>query len=252
MDKNETINNLKEDIQDIYSIVNRFENTNKFHQLDIDLALSKVRNLYELFLKFNSKETYMSDNQEKEISTITKQTIQQQKKVLKEDIQIKEKEISEQDPSQKNQVKKIENKSEQETTEAAAEPEFIIETPSKKEIITESKSTNGSSEIVADKFQTKKFVHDNIAKNGSKNDMSTKMNSKPIKDINAAIGLNDKFIFIRELFDNNKDHYNETIQVLNNFDTFENAIVFLNENFDWDAEDANFIRLTELVRRKYL
>jgi len=252
MDKNETIKNLKEDIQDIYSIVNRFENTNKYHQLDIDLALSKVRNLYELFLKFNSQEIYTPEYQEKEISTITKQANQEQKIEPKEDIQIKTKEISEQMPNQENQAEEIETKSEQKITETVPEPEFIIETPSKQEIITESKSTNGSSEIVADKFQSKKFVHDNIIKNGSKKDVSSKMQSKPIKDINTAIGLNDKFIFIRELFGGDKDHYNETIQVLNNFDTFENAIEFLHENFDWDHEDDNFIRLTELVRRKYL
>ena len=77
------------------------------------------------------------------------------------------------------------------------------------------------------------------------------MQSKPINDINNAIGLNDKFIFIRELFGNNKELYHETIQVLNNFDTFENAVTFLNENFDWAEDDTNFERLKELVRRKY-
>jgi hypothetical protein len=77
------------------------------------------------------------------------------------------------------------------------------------------------------------------------------MQSKPIQDIASAISLNDKFIFIRELFKGDKEQYFETIQLLNNFDTYENAIGFLNENFDWEAEDPNFERLKELVKRKF-
>ncbi|PLX11557.1 MAG: hypothetical protein C0597_14855 [Marinilabiliales bacterium] len=104
---------------------------------------------------------------------------------------------------------------------------------------------------MADKFHSKKFVHDDIAKKNVKKDVSSKMQSKPINDINSAIGLNDKFIFIRELFGNDKMHYHETIQILNNFDNYDNAVEFLDENFDWDSDDTNYMRLKELVRRKY-
>jgi hypothetical protein len=251
MDKNEAIKILKEDIQDIYSIVNRFENTNKLHPLDIDLALSKVRNLYELFLKFNTQETYTPEYQKEEISTITKQEVPETKSEPIESV--KQIETPPIESPKKEEPKKVvvEIKPEVKNTETTTEPDFIIETPQKKEVIKETKTQTGS-EIMADKFQSKKFVHDTIAKNGSKNDVSSKLQSKPIKDITTAIGLNDKFIFIRELFKGDKDHYNETIQVLNNFDTYQNALQFLNENFDWDKEDENFIRLTELVRRKYM
>jgi len=120
-----------------------------------------------------------------------------------------------------------------------------------KPIVTQEKTNGSNPEILADKFQSKKFVHDNISKKSQKKDVSAKMQSKPIKDISAAIGLNDKFIFIRELFGGDKDQYQETIQLLNNFDTYENALSFLEENFDWSAEDPNFERLKELVQRKY-
>lgn len=251
MDKNEAIKILKEDIQDIYSIVNRFENTNKLHPLDIDLALSKVRNLYELFLKFNSMETYTPEYQKEEISTIAKQEVLIPKSEPIESI--KQIDTHPIESPKKEEPKKVvvEIKPEAKNIETTTEPEFIIETPQKKEIIKEQKTQNNS-EIIADKFESKKFVHDTIAKNGTKKDVSSKLQSKPIKDINTAIGLNDKFIFIRELFEGNKDHYNETIQVLNNFDTYENALQFLQDNFEWDEEDENFIRLTELVRRKYM
>ena len=73
MNKKELVKNLITDIQDIYSIVNRFEHTEQIHPLDIDLALSKVRNLYELLLKLNPQDSYITENQEKEISTSIEQ-----------------------------------------------------------------------------------------------------------------------------------------------------------------------------------
>ncbi|MCK5168862.1 MAG: hypothetical protein KAQ75_03200 [Bacteroidales bacterium] len=237
MDKKKLVKNLIKDVQDIYSILNRFENTEQFHQLDIDLALSKVRNLYELFLKLNPQATYQPEYQKEEISTNTKQSIDKSEEKAIEEVLEKPKEAQ---VLIKETIEKI-----------IPEPEFIIETPQKQEIITEAKPNN-SSEIVADKFQSKKFVHDNIVDKSPKQDVSSKMQSKPIKEINTAIGLNDKFIFIRELFGGNKEHYHETIQILNNFDTYESALEFLKENFDWDFDDPNFERLTELVRRKFL
>jgi len=58
MNKNELVKNLKKDIQDIYAKVNEFENTEQIHLIDIDLALSKVRNLYDLLSKLNTKAAY--------------------------------------------------------------------------------------------------------------------------------------------------------------------------------------------------
>ena len=240
MNKNELVKNLIKDIQDIYSIANRFENPEQIHPIDIDLALSKVRNLYELLLKLNPQAAYTTEYQKEEISTIPKQSAEK---------------IEVTSPQKTSVKKEPEQKIQEETkTETIHEQEFIIETPSKKEVekeVVETNQNGNSPEIVADKFQSKKFVHDNIAKKNIKKNVSAKMQSKSINDINSAIGLNDKFIFIRELFGNDKEHYHETIQVLNNFDIYENAVNFLNENFDWDSDDPNFERLKELVRRKY-
>ena len=238
MDKKKLVKNLIKDVQDIYSILNRFENTEQFHQLDIDLALSKVRNLYELFLEINPQATYKPEYQKEEISTNTEQSINKaEDKPIEEVLE---------------EIEEPQALIEEDIEEPTPEPELIIETPQKQEIITETKPNNGSSEIIANKFQSKKFVHDNIVDKSPKHDISSKMQSKPLKELNTAIGLNDKFIFIRELFNGDKEHYHETIQILNNFDTYESALEFLKSNFDWNFDDPNFERLTELVRRKFL
>ncbi len=239
MDKNDLVNKIKKDIQDIYSISDRLNGNSQIYQIDIDLALSKVRNLYDLLLKLNPQEDKVQVREEKELPEPKKQVTE---KPINEPIK---KQVT-------TQIDEIDSDDEVEIKE----PEFIIETPKKeviKELPEEKSETNSnvSPEIIAEKFQAKKFIHDDISTKNSKKDVSTKLQSKPIKDINAGIGLNDKFIFIRELFEGDKEHYYETIQVLNNFDTYENAVEFLNKNFDWDSEDTNYERLKELVRRKY-
>ena len=248
MNKKELIKKLNSDIQDIYSITNKFENSENIHPLDIDLALSKVRNLYELLLKLDVQGIQITENQKEEISTPVKKEEQKEESEITKEVKAKPKEAD-------TTSEKKEEITEEKTS--ANKPEFIIETGSEEkkveEIIEEKIETKQSNnpEIVADKFQSKKFVHDNISKKNVKKDVSAKMQSKPIQDINSAIGLNDRFIFIRELFGNNKEHYHETVQVLNNFDTYNNAVKFLDENFDWEPENENYERLKELVRRKF-
>ena len=241
MNKHELVKTILKNIQDIYTISGKFENPDELHQIDIDLALSKVRNLYDLLLNINTKTSYSTQDQAKELLTKPEQSKYDNEKKATEII-IKP-EIAEPE-AEENTV---------------PEPELVIEKPSgdipveeeAKDESVEIVGNGNNAEIIADKFHSRKFVHDNISRKNIKKDVSAKMQSKPIKDINSAIGINDKFIFIKELFENDKEHYHETIQVLNNFDTFENALEFLGENFDWDPEDSNFERLKELVKRKY-
>jgi len=239
MNKNELVKTILKNIQEIYSISGKFENSDELHQIDIDLALSKVRNLYDLLLTIDPKTIHTPQNQDKELLTKPKH--------VEPKIEEKVEEVV---------VEPIITKPEPKQEEINLnEPELEIEKPKGdkrvKEEHVENQKNGNSQEIMADKFQSKKFVHDNISEKNLRKDLSSKLQSKPIKDINSAIGINDKFIFIKELFGNNKEHYHETILVLNNFDTFENALEFLNENFDWDSDDPNFERLKELVRRKY-
>jgi hypothetical protein len=252
MNKKEKINNLLKDIQDLYAIANRLDHEEQIHPLDIDLALSKVRNLYDLLLTIHPQTAYKTEYHKKESEKNTvREEITEDKKP-----EIEEKPTQEEVPPKNEPEFVIEKPSQkQEPAAEKIEKEKVKESPVKNEVI---KSTQEKKEkqpeatpIVADKFQSKKFIHDNMAEKNSKKDVSSKLQSKPIQDINSAIGLNDKFIFIRELFNGDKEQYLETIQILNNFDSYDNALGFLNENFDWDDEDANFERLKELVKRKF-
>lgn len=62
------------------------------------------------------------------------------------------------------------------------------------------------------------------------------------KDIRKAIGINDKYLFLNELFNHHKSNYEETLDELNKMDTYEQAADWINstaakEN-KWDRDDA--------------
>jgi hypothetical protein len=112
---------------------------------------------------------------------------------------------------------------------------------------------NQDHKIVADKFhKNEPLINELIAKQATKKDISSVMQSKPIKDIEAAIGVNERFIFIKELFNGDAETYVKTITILNNAHNFNEAFNYINQTFSWDFESGSAHKLLDLVRRKHI
>ena len=75
-------------------------------------------------------------------------------------------------------------------------------------------------------------------------------NSK-IASLRHGVGLNDKFLMIRDLFDGDNEAYDQTISDLDSMETFDDCIIYIAENFEWnpDSEGAKFIM--QLLERKH-
>jgi hypothetical protein len=89
-----------------------------------------------------------------------------------------------------------------------------------------------------------------------KESVAEKMSHKPIKDLTVAIGLNQKFQFIKELFDADADAYKSAVSKLNSFSGGTEAEQFLRNElmatYGWNEEEPLVISFTELVQRRYL
>jgi hypothetical protein len=74
------------------------------------------------------------------------------------------------------------------------------------------------------------------------------------KDLKASISINEKFLFINELFDGNLREYNITIETLTGFGDLREALDFLDllriKNL-WESESMAFKRLRELVEKQF-
>ena len=71
-----------------------------------------------------------------------------------------------------------------------------------------------------------------------------------IASLRDAIGINDKFLMIRDLFDGDGEAYDAAIDSLDGFDSLDDCMIHIVENYEWnpDSEGAKF--LMQLLERK--
>lgn len=82
----------------------------------------------------------------------------------------------------------------------------------------------------------------------------TQFQHTKVKDLTKAISINDKFTFIRELFNNRGEEFSAAIQRLNQCRDIEEAFDLLEEykkHYFWDSTANAYLSLCDLIRRKY-
>jgi hypothetical protein len=110
--------------------------------------------------------------------------------------------------------------------------------------------------IVQDKKpDTAASVNDKFVRNEDQS-LAARLGKAPIKDLRTAIGINQKFLFMNDLFEGENTHYNEAVEKLNSFGTREEALRYLDKElsvrFGWTVDDENVGSFRELVERRYL
>lgn len=103
-------------------------------------------------------------------------------------------------------------------------------------------------------FEKAASLYDKIAKPAEKT-VASQANKQPISNIKAAIGINEKFGYLKDLFKNNVNEYNSALDKLNNFDNYEEAEDYFQElktKYEWNPEGKSFHGLAELLNRRYL
>lgn len=105
--------------------------------------------------------------------------------------------------------------------------------------------------IFADRFASTGTLGEKMQSNKQEGAISTVMHSKPIADIGAAIGMNDKFYFIRELFSGDTIAYHDTIIRLNAAASLGEAMKILDESTVMGSDPSAQSSFVDVVRRKF-
>jgi len=113
------------------------------------------------------------------------------------------------------------------------------------------KNHEPSKAILADRFSQAGTLGDKISPVRQDEAITTAMHSKPIADIGAAIGINDRFYFIRELFSGDALAYNDTIRRLNNSASLGEAMRILDESTVMGSDPSAQSSFVDVVRRKF-
>ena len=79
--------------------------------------------------------------------------------------------------------------------------------------------------IIKEPMTKGQSLNDTIAENKAKEPSIN--NSGPISSLRASIGLNDRFLFVKEIFGNNTDKYNKVIDHLDKLNTIQQAVDYL-------------------------
>jgi hypothetical protein len=85
---------------------------------------------------------------------------------------------------------------------------------------------------------------------GQSKTAETRFSNGPINSLRASIGLNDRFIFIREIFANNTDKYNTVIEKLDTLETIQEAVEYLKANLQMEKNETT-MKFVDLLKRRF-
>ena len=109
---------------------------------------------------------------------------------------------------------------------------------------------------LADSFKTEqKPLHEKLSQDKTEKPLVEKIQHTAIKDLKASIGINERFLFINELFKGNMQQYNSAIEQLNTFTVATDAFSLLESlkaSNGWENKLETYSQLEDFVMRKFL
>lgn len=170
---------------------------------------------------------------------------QRMAEACKKDILATKQEIENSEPllSQKEEVKEA---------VMQKEPQPIIEEPVRKEEVkspTEPVREEPVKEPVQKTAEAPQPAPVMPRSNVSLNDLLEKKN---LSDFRKAFSLNDRFRFRRDLFHGNEEQMNQVISDLNQIDSLDKALRFIDKNLSWDMNNETVADFIKLLEKRYI
>lgn len=209
---------LTELINNIKDHSDRLSSWDHLPALEISVILAKINRLYERMVILRAK----LEEEEIERKAANAAYEKKQAKIQAETVS------SEPQPEVKEQ------------TVPEEKPETTEDTPEVAEGVSES---HGKSE------ESEKTTEQEI------DDVASKLENQPINTLEAAIGLNERYLYSNELFDQNMQAFNESIKKLDNCDGLKEANEFLTQlfkHYNWDKKNLYVKGFIRLVERRFL
>lgn len=75
--------------------------------------------------------------------------------------------------------------------------------------------------------------------------------SEPVTDLRKALGLNDRFLLIRDLFGGDGEACERALDTLNGFEDLDDCMIFIAEHYAWNPNSDGAKLLMELLERKF-
>jgi len=277
----EKIITLKEELKKISSFIESFENKN-LSKIDKDILLQKIRDLYLGVIDLDEKtvsdfkpqagsgvqfpitekpQAVSFEKQPESVIAKPEPTISTPEPVIAKPepinvISEKEEMLVEFADSFNSEPEQVITPVVVAETKPIPEPVIIKQEPQVKKPIVEQANLfagghNGGVKTIGEQLgQNKTSLNEMLGQKNHMDDVATRL--KPLTDIKAAIGVGDRFLYIRELFGGNTDSFDSTISHLNSLNSFQDAHNYLASNFKWDESQSTVSTFINIVKRRYV
>ena len=260
---------LQKELDFLKLLVARFHEQEKVNGLEVDIALRKTQEVYEQLLRMKSEfegdEKIISDKttdnmpiavNEKKIT----EPVRQPEPPKEPFIPVVEEPIPKLEPKKEPSIRINEEPKYESVAVETLAPEKIVLAAEEKLLeeptppVREEKkqpSEPVKTGILAEKISPSDFHPINETLAQKTGDLSSKLQTAPLSSIVAGIGLNDKFLYIRELFKGDNALYSNTIRHLDTAESLGDAMDFINHHFDWNKKDETTQKFMNLVHRRH-
>ena len=240
-----TLEILTKDIQDIGKLVENLHNSPDGSTLELDLALSKLRNVYDILNEIRTDiftQGQLHRRAPQLISPPPAVPHPREENDLSRPGSLADRPQAQATPQT---VKEPEQASENPIAENPAQLEQTPFAETKEEA-----PKVKDSRIIAEKFMAESSINENMAGNREQ-DMETKVVGPPIDSIGRNIGINDRFLIIRELFDGDSDGFGKLISDLDTAGSMKAASERLSAQFKSTPNHEGVAILGNLVKRRF-
>jgi len=228
MDLNAAIDIIIKDLNEAREIIDDLKGYPGVPELQVELAKSKCKSASEVIALLKNQVVKPSSVKEEKI--IAKEAIQQEKPADKPDYVPPAPVI---------------------TAEAEIEHHRSEAPPVKKEEPSPAIRKHTESAIIADKFANRPESYNELRARKHDDDVFEVLKSKPLSTLDKAIGINDKFHFIREIFNGNHESYNQAINKLESVGNLSDAMAVIMSYTGDNTSNEAVKQLLDLIKRKF-
>jgi len=220
-------------------------------QIEVDIIKENIRKLYEhMDSLVNANWQSGATARKKTIEESTDSQVEELLDIAAAQIEDNQEQITQQIQEQ-DEV--IEEQNEVEEEEIEISPEIVEDTKE-----TTSDEIHFEETSVAKEEKPESKLEDTVATNSVSENETTNLGDhlqqKPISSLKSAIGINDKFQFINELFDGSMKVYNQAIDQLEQSNDKNEAFSLFNKiasERKWDEENPVYTQLFDYVNRRF-
>jgi hypothetical protein len=213
---------------------------------EMEILLQEIRNLYNLALQLNNENALQLLNEVQ--LAVTQSLPASSKSVLQ---QSPEPTTVSEVKSEEIQKIKTENIVAEDLPPVTAKSDEPV--AEKKRIVADIHEMFHDTPTLANKFSDHQTIAEKIAVNGTTTRISDQLRT-PVKDIKAAIGINEKFQFINNLFNGDAKKYHTAVDQLNaspDGATAMNYIKDLSDSNNWESHAASAKSFIEIIERRF-